>query len=458
MAVRVSSFACYVCLLALIIQVSGSRALNSMPEVHRHYPKALSDLKDAIVKGLGIQSENLNLFGFDLKGALVAQSMEFDLQVDNNILPIKLLDDVNKWEHVDLPTFLVEDPVRLSDEKGLVEKNRLSGKSLPSLPPFQLAGPMELWIQDAKDMRLFLPVSLSYSYSAIHIIKNFCSDLLTIVNDIQHDVDAGELKKVILADGAVVTVKGAKSVSLRHPIELPLPFNKTNNLFASGLLTLSDHLRQASLTGKQLLSLRITGPTSLSSPATSSPSFNKLKLKRLAPGLVELSSVPKVNTNNSISVIDLQGDARTPTFFSPHHSPTFWPVASINGSNSNLRGLETLLSAVLGSTGNNDGSFKLLRANIAVQMYVKMGFGAEKKLTGNESVFEGYPEWRTKPESVRMDYEVLAKVEGEKIVPEKIVEVEPVMVEDTVAPSVLMKNVSMSKMPILSVPFSPFAL
>ncbi|KAL4587633.1 hypothetical protein LXL04_000505 [Taraxacum kok-saghyz] len=38
------------------------------------------DLKDAIIKGLGIQSGNLNLFGFDLKVALVAQSLECDLQ------------------------------------------------------------------------------------------------------------------------------------------------------------------------------------------------------------------------------------------------------------------------------------------------------------------------------------------------------------------------------------------
>lgn len=427
MAFRVLNFAGYVCLFALIIQVSGSRALNSMPDVARHYPKALSDLKDAIIKGLGTQTDNLNLFGFDLKGALVAQSIEFDLQVDNKILPIKLLDDVNKWEYVDLPTFLIEDPIKLSDENGLVQKKQSSGKSSPSLPPFQLAGPMELWIQDAKDMRLFLP----------------------------HDVDAGELKKVIIADGAVVTVKGAKSVSLRHPIELPLPFNNTNNGFASGLLTLSDHLRHASRTGKQLLSLRITGPTSLNSPATSpnapSPASNKLKLKRLAPGLVELSSFPKANTNNSIAVFDLQRDSGA-------NSPSFWPVASVNGWNSNLRGLETLLSAVLSSAGSDSGSFKLLRAEISAQMYVKMGFGAERKLLGNESFLEGYPEWRTKPESVRMEYEVLGKVEGEKIVPERIVEVEPVMVEDTVAPSVVGGNITMSKMPIVNVPFSPFAL
>ena len=162
----------------------------------------------------------------------------------------------------------------------------------------------------------------------------------------QHDVDAGVLKKVIIADGAVVTVTGARSVSLRHPIDLPLPFNKTNSGFASGLLALADRLRLASRTqGGQLLSLRIVGPTSLTSPPSSSPSSNnKLKLKRLAPGLVELSTASKAKPVDALSTVDLQD---VPTLLSPDQFTTLWPFTSINGSNSNLLGFETLLSSVL---------------------------------------------------------------------------------------------------------------
>ncbi|KAI9091651.1 hypothetical protein K1719_028094 [Acacia pycnantha] len=98
-----------------------------------------------------------------------------------------LLEDVNWWDYVDLPIFRVDEPVRAGKEKGLVEK-RSSDNELPVLALFQLAGPMELWLQDAKDMRISLP----------------------------HDVDASVLNKVIIADGAVVTVKGARSVSLRN--------------------------------------------------------------------------------------------------------------------------------------------------------------------------------------------------------------------------------------------------
>ncbi|KVH93369.1 uncharacterized protein LOC112517486 [Cynara cardunculus var. scolymus] len=434
MAVGVSILAGYVCFFALFVQFSGSKALISTPDVKQHHPKAIADLKEAIVKGLGLQSDEIKISGFDSRDALVGRSVayEFDVEIDDKVLPFKLLEDVHRWEYVDLPIFRVEDQAgNDGDENGLAEKKG-SGERLPVLAPFQLAGPMELWIQDAKDMRLSLP----------------------------HDVDAGELRKVILADGAVVTVKGARSVSLRHPIELPLPLNNTQNGFASGLLTLAERLRHASRTQAQLLSLRIVGPTSLTSPTPSSPSSNnKLKLKRLAPGLVELSSVSKTNLRSVLSTIDLQGE--TPTLLTPDHFTTLWPLTSINGSHSNLVGLERLLSSVLGSKASKEGSFKLLKADISAHTFVKIGFRVER-LTGNMAQGEGHgrlPEWRTKPETMKMHFEVLAKVDGDKFVAERVVQVNPpVMVEHTIAPNVVTGNTTMSKVPILHTPFTPFAL
>ncbi|XP_051126253.1 uncharacterized protein LOC127248112 [Andrographis paniculata] len=122
------------------------------------------DLKEAIVKGLRLQTNDFKISGFDLRDAQVGKSAayEFDVEIDNKVMPFKLREDIKRWEYVDLPIFL------------------------SVLAPFQLAGPMELWIQDAKDMRISLP----------------------------NDVDAGVMKKVILADGVVVTVKGARSVSV----------------------------------------------------------------------------------------------------------------------------------------------------------------------------------------------------------------------------------------------------
>lgn len=111
------------------------------------------------MKGLGFTAEDdFKISGFDPREAQVGHSVEyqFDLEIDDKVIPFKLLEDVNRWDYVDLPIFRVE------DQNGLVQK-RVEGKGLPVLAPFQLAGPMELWIHDAKDMRLSLPVnSLSF--------------------------------------------------------------------------------------------------------------------------------------------------------------------------------------------------------------------------------------------------------------------------------------------------------
>ncbi|KAL0863053.1 hypothetical protein Bca101_042171 [Brassica carinata] len=417
--------------LILFTTFPSSRALVSSPESNHHYPKAISDLKEAIVKGLGFQSEEVKISGFDVRDALVghAVSYEFDLEIDNKVLPIKLLEDVNRWEYVDLPIFQVERPDGAVDENGLVpvrNKKKKSGDVSPVLAPFQLAGPMELWIQDANDMRLSLP----------------------------YDVDAGILKKVILGDGAVVTVKGARSVSLRHPIDLSLPLNQSSSEFASGLLSLAEQLRRGASSSDQetpLLSLRIVGPTSLAS--TSHSPESKLKLKRLAPGLVELSSMSK-DKSSSVSTVD----GVTSTVLTPREFTTMWPITSVNGSNANLLGFEKLLTSVLGPKAQEEGSFKVLKADVVAQTFMKIGFGVERKL--RESDLEGwdFPEWRTKPKTMRMHFEVLAKVDGDKVIPENVVRVDPIPLEDTVAHNVLTGNVTMSKLPIVQPPPSPFTL
>lgn len=421
-------------LILSLVVVPSFANVSSSPGVNPPLSKAISDLKEAIVKGLGFKADEFKISGFDMRDVLVGQSVayEFDVEVDDKLLPVKLLEDVKQWEYVDLPIFRVEDQVGSGGQNGLMKKRKLDEGMGTVLAPFQLAGPMELWIQDAKNVRLSLP----------------------------HDVDAGILRKVILAEGTVVTVKGAKSVSLRHPIDLPIPFNRTQNGFASGLLSLAEHLHHASRTnGSPLLSLRIVSPTSITSPSSSSPSYsNRLQLKRLAPGFVELSS----SSNNkrietSPHPIDLSGEAST--LLTPNHFTRLWPVASLNGTNPNLLGLEMLLSTVLGPKATKRGSFKLLKADVSAQTFLKIGFGVEKKLQkGDGFNLDEFPEWRTKPEKVKLHFEVIAKVDGDKIIPEKVTQVNPVIGEDTVAPNVAMGNVTLSKLPIIYQPSNPFTL
>lgn len=123
------------------------------------------------MKGLGFHAEDFKITGFDVRDAMVGRSVayEFEVEVDKKVLPFKLLEDVNRWEYVDLPIFRIGETLRSNEENGLVERRPVLEPAVPVLAPFQLAGPMELWIHDAKDMRLSLPVSfisflILYSY------------------------------------------------------------------------------------------------------------------------------------------------------------------------------------------------------------------------------------------------------------------------------------------------------
>lgn len=391
--------------LALLLAIGSSRGLDAAPKPP--VPKAISDLREAIVKGLGLQSEELKVSGFDVRDALVGHAVayEFDMEVGRKAVPVRLLEDVNRWDFVDLPIFRSQAD---ADDTALAEIGR--GSFDPTLPPFQLAGPMELWIQDGDDVRLALP----------------------------HDVEAGTLKKVVLADGAVVTVKGARAVSLRLPLELPLPLNRTTYKGRlSSLLSIARALRGAARSNqKPLMSLRIEGPTSLSSTPSMSPN-DKLKLKRLAPGQVELSSraIPAVTDDEDESP-----------------SPGLWPFLSLNASDGSLQGLEELLAKVLGKKAGEKGTFKLVNARASAQTYVKMGFTVEKRIADGEVNWSNLPEWKTKPNKLRAHYEVLARVERGQAIPERIARVQPFQVDEAMSESMLTGNVSRSKMEVVNPP------
>lgn len=131
------------------------------------------DLKDSIVKGFGITGEDeVKITGFDPREAEVGHSVEyrFDLEIDHQVIPFKLLEDVKRWDYVDLPIFRSQDQAHT----GLVKK-RASDNGLPVLAPFVLAGPMELWIHDANDMRLSLPVSPNFNSTYFFQLIDDCN-------------------------------------------------------------------------------------------------------------------------------------------------------------------------------------------------------------------------------------------------------------------------------------------
>lgn len=126
----------------------------------------MKNLRDAVVKGLGIHAEGVEVSGFDMRDVRVGQSVayEFDIEIDKKVIPIKLSEDVRRWDSVDLTIFR-EDGEGGGDATGLVRMERRPDSMVPPvLSPFQLAGPLELWIQDGDDMRLFLPVRCIFPF------------------------------------------------------------------------------------------------------------------------------------------------------------------------------------------------------------------------------------------------------------------------------------------------------
>lgn len=387
--------------------------------------KAISDVKDSIIQKMGWKPEEVKISNIDSLDTMIGHATlyEFDLQIGNAIIPLKLSEDVTSWQDME-DIIANEDQQETAGSENVVAERR--PQFMPVLAPFQLAGPLELWIQDADHLRLSVP----------------------------HDVEAGILKKVMLADGAIVTVKGARELNLRHPLQMPLPLDsgtEDSNL-ASSLFAIASKLRHASANDGKPLSLRIVGPSSLVASSVSEPdsASNSLKVKRLAPGSVELVSRQQQETS-PVSI-------EAPIESLGHNDMWMWPLPSLNISHPKLKGFDELLRAILDSVPQKEGSLKLLKARAAAATFVKVQFELERKLGSDMFSSDTWPEWRTKPSTARLQFELIAKLEGDKILPLSLQQFDPVIPVETASVSSLSGNVTMSKVPIVHLPASPMTL
>lgn len=387
--------------------------------------KVISDLKDSIVQKMGWKPEEVQISDMNSSDTMIGHATlyEFDLQIGNAILPLRLSEDVTSWQFMEDISANEDQQETTGSENSVVEHRQ---KITPVLAPFQLAGPLELWIQDADHMRLSVP----------------------------HDVEAGILKKVMLADGAVVTVKGARELNLRQPLQLPLPLGsgtKDSNL-ASSLFALASKLRHASANDGKPLSLRIVGPSSLVASSISEPdsASNRLKVKRLAPGSVELIS----RQQQEISPVSIEASIDS----LGHNDMWMWPLPSLNSSHPKLLGFDQLLREILGSLAQKEESFKLLKARASAASFVKVQFELERKLGSDMFSSDTWPEWRTKPSIARFQFELIAKLEGDKMLPVSLHQIKPVIPVETSSMSSVAGNVTMSEVPIVYIPPSPMTL
>eukprot|EP00249_Psilotum_nudum_P012612 c23885_g1_i1 orf=539-1876(+) len=424
-----------IAVLMLVIG-TGTSATFKVDQTQSTTFDAISVAVDALVNSLGWSKDDVKISNIDTEDAKFGQTViyEFDIQAGDAFLPLRLSEEITSWQYlVELPsgeedslgTGAMLATIDDKQQQTAVGDERI-GALTAVLAPFQLSGPVELWIQDAEQLRLALP----------------------------NDVEAGVLRKVLLADGAVVTVEGAREVSLEHPLQLPLPLpsDSRESGLAASLLALADRLRYASrMEQMPLLSLRIVGPTSLVAtvPKELKPSGNSLKVKRLAPGAVELVSRKQ-------GQVQVEGLDPLPAL-DPINSWMF-PLPSLNGTNSKLQNLEKLLISFLGPKAYQKGSFKLLRAKASAATFVQVEFQIEKRLSNDNIPTAFWPEWKTRPTVQRLDYQLLAKVEGQKLLPVHIHQLEHYTNVESYTWRAITGNVSFSKLPRILLPSSPLTL
>lgn len=130
----------------------------------------MQDTLDLLKQRMGWKADEVKLGSIDTRDAKIGQTLiyEFDIQVGSVVIPLRLSEEVTTWQ------YLQELPAPGSDNEdeeggeGEVTKEGAVNVWRPeafaaTLAPFEVAGPVDLWIQDAEELRLAMPVRASLS-------------------------------------------------------------------------------------------------------------------------------------------------------------------------------------------------------------------------------------------------------------------------------------------------------
>jgi len=127
----------------------------------------MQDTLDMLKQRMGWKADEVKLGSIDTRDAKVGQTLiyEFDIQVGSTVIPLRLSEEVATWQYLrELPA---PGSVHVDGEGGEYEvKDGAVNVWRPeafvaTLAPFEVAGPVDLWIQDAEELRLAMPVRAS---------------------------------------------------------------------------------------------------------------------------------------------------------------------------------------------------------------------------------------------------------------------------------------------------------
>ncbi|XP_048129416.1 uncharacterized protein LOC115747855 [Rhodamnia argentea] len=267
-----------------------------------------------------------------------------------------------------------------------------AASSSPVIASFKVDGPFELRADGDHQFSLSLPLNTT------HI----------------------GLRHVLVGEGITVEVNGAQEVSLLYGPQ----FNTSGNVTD----TKSRFWPYWQSLCTPLLPIRVSGSASLIAYRTRNPT-TYLETNFPSMGTIEL--LPEKCYGNFLYKR---------------------PSCPIDSLSSRIATLERVLGGLMGDRMRQNGFLGFVKAKIKAVTVIRLQIQLERNVTGKETHPVKLEQWRTRPTVERVWFEVVARVDAERLTPLMINKVRPFTGVDTVAWSSLLSNVSFTKFPSILVP------
>ncbi|CAI0465366.1 unnamed protein product [Linum tenue] len=342
----------------------------------------------------GIQVSQLVASKFRLG---TSRRYEFRIRLGKSYLLFKFPDEeVDSWSTSKFDRRTAGDDE--SDDGGLRDLVKEVGSVPPLLRTLKLEGPFVLSVAGVGQLSLSLPLNTSYN----------------------------NLKHVVVGEGMIVEVTGAREVSLFHGSDLGFAGNESESISRKNKERNGFRDFFYSLC-KPLVPIRILGYASLRAYKTRNP-------------------VESINTVfMSKNMIELLPDK----CYSRNVQKTTKKACPIQSLDSRIAKLENVFSMYLGDRAQNGWLWGFMRATVKASSIFRFQLELEKTPEKNKT---RQVEWRTRPLVERLWFDVTARIEDEKLKPIIVKKVRPFVAVDTASWSNLMSNLSFTKFPSILVP------
>lgn len=232
------------------------------------------------------------------------------------------------------------------------------------------------------------------------------------------------LKHILVGEGITLEVKRAQEVSLFHSSDLDLQINGST-VFRKGKSDFWPFMQSMCM---PLIPIRILGSASVVAYRDRNPDVY-IETTYISGDTIEL--LPEKCYNGHM--------------YRKQACP-------INSFSLRLSMLEKVLRSLLGRRILQNQLFGFVKANVKASSTVRFFMELERVVRSNVTLNGSLPEWRTRPRVEREWFQILARVDGDRLEPDMIKKVKPFIESDSVSWGKLMSNVSFTKLRSVLVP------